>query len=403
MANSGDLGDLLETMPVSAPPAPMSGEASQVVGTQNGAVRPGFVSGSLTFHKNLQAIPSGAIAKALRAISQRHVGTNASSSLDASTAAICQQKRAHSEVDSEAHGVALESAFGEPLPEPSPKRQRTNETSPVEDFTDNPSALWLPLSQRPPVDSHGPTSAPALVPDPVRSGSKRYSPVPPACQIAHSPDYVVNRRAWLLREYNTLSQLGLTVERYFFTDNEMVIEWSTAKSDLLDLQVEVGQNASERRFRHYRPHTFFPGAETLPAQSPPPEAALPQEPAILQEPSPPPTPRDTLFDPLLTSSPPPFPPAVSAPSTPSTPPPDAPSRDSFNSTSTYPLAFDTFPVPPPLGSQGSPTSFDFETPKPLETGPSLILDFDTYACAVAHTQELIDSCLQFLPSSFVAR
>ncbi|KAJ7207068.1 hypothetical protein GGX14DRAFT_636006 [Mycena pura] len=91
-------------------------------------------------------------------------------------------------------------------------------------------------------------------PDPprraVRSGSKRYFPVPHDC-TRMDPNFAANRRSWAYRECAILRGLGLRVEKFFFRqalppliyylfylpprrDDGMVIEWTSADEVWLD-------------------------------------------------------------------------------------------------------------------------------------------------------------------------
>ncbi|KAJ6590466.1 hypothetical protein DFH09DRAFT_205882 [Mycena vulgaris] len=64
----------------------------------------------------------------------------------------------------------------------------------------------------------------------VTSGSKRYFPVPHDCTRASlNPDYIANRRKWARRECTVLRDLGLHVDKFFFRDDGMVIEWTSAE------------------------------------------------------------------------------------------------------------------------------------------------------------------------------
>ncbi|KAJ7484616.1 hypothetical protein FB451DRAFT_1393149 [Mycena latifolia] len=80
-------------------------------------------------------------------------------------------------------------------------------------------------------------SPPPADPPPVRravtSGSKRYFPVPPNCTRI-DPDYIANRRNWARRECAVLRDLGLHVDKFFFRDDGMVIEWTSPAPVWLD-------------------------------------------------------------------------------------------------------------------------------------------------------------------------
>ncbi|KAJ7749283.1 hypothetical protein DFH07DRAFT_1062373 [Mycena maculata] len=69
-------------------------------------------------------------------------------------------------------------------------------------------------------------------PDPPRravtSGSKRYFPVPRDCMRAN-PEFSTNRRKWAHREGAVLRDLGLHIDKFFFRDDGMVIEWTSAE------------------------------------------------------------------------------------------------------------------------------------------------------------------------------
>ncbi|KAJ7442526.1 hypothetical protein B0H11DRAFT_2251414 [Mycena galericulata] len=60
------------------------------------------------------------------------------------------------------------------------------------------------------------------------SGSKRYFPVPPDC-TRRNPEFQDNRRKWARRECVILRDLGLHIEKFFFRDDGMVIEWTSAE------------------------------------------------------------------------------------------------------------------------------------------------------------------------------
>ncbi|KAJ7637040.1 hypothetical protein FB45DRAFT_908068 [Roridomyces roridus] len=88
----------------------------------------------------------------------------------------------------------------------------------------------------PPSPYYTPSSAP-LAPLPPRrsvtSGSKRYFPVPDICKRDNA-QYQDNRRNWMLRECANLRTLGLRVVKYFFRDDGMVLEWTSAEPVWLD-------------------------------------------------------------------------------------------------------------------------------------------------------------------------
>ncbi|KAK7046774.1 hypothetical protein R3P38DRAFT_2875782 [Favolaschia claudopus] len=67
------------------------------------------------------------------------------------------------------------------------------------------------------------------------SGSKRYWPVPAACNQIFNPEgYKNERQRWLRREHAVLKKLGLKVVKYFFRDDGMVLEWESQMPVWLD-------------------------------------------------------------------------------------------------------------------------------------------------------------------------
>ncbi|KAJ7615049.1 hypothetical protein DFH06DRAFT_128689 [Mycena polygramma] len=78
---------------------------------------------------------------------------------------------------------------------------------------------------------------PSPPPEPSRrsatSGSKRCFPVPASCTRAN-PDFAAARRKWARGECTVLRDLGLKVEKYFFRDDGMVIEWISDEPVWLD-------------------------------------------------------------------------------------------------------------------------------------------------------------------------
>ncbi|KAJ6499521.1 hypothetical protein C8R47DRAFT_1068466 [Mycena vitilis] len=98
----------------------------------------------------------------------------------------------------------------------------------------------LPLPARaatPPVriklEARTPSPPPELSRRSATSGSKRCFPVPASCTRAN-PDFAAARRKWGRGECAVLRDLGLKVEKYFFRDDGMVIEWVSNEPVWLD-------------------------------------------------------------------------------------------------------------------------------------------------------------------------
>ncbi|KAJ7039920.1 hypothetical protein C8F04DRAFT_1085331 [Mycena alexandri] len=141
---------------------------------------------------------------------------------------------------------------------PPPKRRRISPAPAVK--IEETSALLQspprPQMSPPPVPRASPPSTPAVrvklearTPSPppsdpvrraVRSGSKRYFPVPANCEKRlprtnnPNPDFITNRRKWAKAECAVLRDLGLKVEKFFFRDDGMVIEWTSDVDVWLD-------------------------------------------------------------------------------------------------------------------------------------------------------------------------
>ncbi|KAJ7136148.1 hypothetical protein C8R44DRAFT_976835 [Mycena epipterygia] len=216
----------------------------------------------------------------------------------------------------------------DPRSPPPLKRRRINE--PVIKTEEPPAVLppRLPSPPAPPLRVPSPPSTPAHIkleprtPSPppadpprraVTAGSKRYFPVPPGCTRAN-PDFVANRRKWAQRECTVLRALGLRVHKFFFRDDGMVIEWTSAEPVWFDTLRPV----------HVRPapaeHEIIDvDAEDTPAEpDPPPEPVLEiidldAEPSNAStDPDPPPSPPPVALS--RHSSPPiALPPAASSP------------------------------------------------------------------------------------------
>ncbi|CAK5272131.1 unnamed protein product [Mycena citricolor] len=94
-----------------------------------------------------------------------------------------------------------------------------------------------PRSPSPPPSSSLPHRA-------VRSGLKRYFPIPPDCE-RQDVNYLENRRRWARREGSILKDLRLKVERVLFRDDGLVIEWSSEEDVWLDTLRPVNERAME--------------------------------------------------------------------------------------------------------------------------------------------------------------
>ncbi|KAJ7235576.1 hypothetical protein C8J57DRAFT_1728636 [Mycena rebaudengoi] len=97
-----------------------------------------------------------------------------------------------------------------------------------------------PRSPPPPIcvktEARTPSPPPANPPRrAVTSGSKRCFPVPYDCtRAARNTDFAANRRKWARSECTLLRDLGLHVEKFFFRDDGMVIEWTSSEPVWLD-------------------------------------------------------------------------------------------------------------------------------------------------------------------------
>ncbi|KAJ7770636.1 hypothetical protein B0H16DRAFT_1516138 [Mycena metata] len=142
---------------------------------------------------------------------------------------------------------------------PPPAKRRRISPAPAVKIEEAPALLQSPPRAQmspPPVLCSSPPSTPpvrvkleARTPSPppsdpvrraVRSGSKRYFPVPAKCGKRlpgtnnPNPDFVANRRKWAKAECAVLRDLGLKVEKIFFRDDGMVIEWTSDVDVWLD-------------------------------------------------------------------------------------------------------------------------------------------------------------------------
>ncbi|KAJ7151010.1 hypothetical protein C8R46DRAFT_1043228 [Mycena filopes] len=139
------------------------------------------------------------------------------------------------------------------LDSPPPTKRRRISPSPAVKIEEAAPLLHSPprVQASPPPAPRAPSPPPvrikleARTPSPpprraVRSGSKRCFPVPPECQKripgsnTINPNFLTNRRKWARAEGAVLADLGLTVEKSFFRDDGMVIEWTSNVDVWLD-------------------------------------------------------------------------------------------------------------------------------------------------------------------------
>ncbi|KAJ7070319.1 hypothetical protein B0H15DRAFT_1027784 [Mycena belliarum] len=120
------------------------------------------------------------------------------------------------------------------------------------------------------------TPSPPLANPPRRAitaGSKRYFPVPSDCVRALNPDFIANRRAWARRECAVLRDLGLHIDKFFFRDDGMVIEWTSPEPVWLDTLRPVRSRPRPRPSAAHEVEII-----DVDAEPPPPDALQPSSP-----------------------------------------------------------------------------------------------------------------------------